>query len=85
MTHEIEIVRVIRGVPVDPGTPLWPATIFDLRSRRLRYQMVEKFHLLPLDQCGLSAKFSAIWCPNAGTNGRWQLIDMLPDAAREVA
>ena len=76
---EIEIVRVIKGIPEDQGNPLWPATIFDLRSRRLRYQMVEKFHLLPLEACGGSSKFSAIWCSHAGTSGRWQLIDVLPE------
>jgi hypothetical protein len=41
--------------------------------------MVEKFHLLPLDACGDSAKFRAIWCSHAGNNGRWQLVDVLPD------
>jgi hypothetical protein len=76
---EIEIVRVIKGIPVDQANPMWPATIFDLRSRRLRYQMVDKHHLFPLETCGDSAKFTAIWCSSAGTNGRWQLIDVLPE------
>ncbi len=78
--HMIETVRVIRGVPVDPETPLWPATIFDLRSRRLRYQMVEKRYLEPLQVCRDSAKFRAVWCPNAGPNGRWQLVEQIEGA-----
>ena len=78
--HMIETVRVIRGVPVDPETPLWPATIFDLRSRRLRYQVVEKHYLEPLTALGDSAKFRAIWCPNAGKRGRWQLVEQIEGA-----
>jgi hypothetical protein len=74
----------LKGKPVDPDAPMWPATIFDLRSRRLRYQMVNKHLLFSLETNG-TAKFSAVWCSSAGTNGRWQLIDMVPDHVREVA
>lgn len=76
---EIEIVWVHRGKPIDPDVPMWPATVHDLRSRRCRYQVVNKHLLFPLMETGGMAKFSAVWCPNAGTNGRWQLIDVLPD------
>ena len=80
-----EVVWVLRGKPVDPNLPMWPATIFDLRSRRLRFQMVNKHLLFPLMETGGTAKFSAIWCSSAGANGRWQLIDVVPDHVREVA
>jgi hypothetical protein len=39
--------------------------------------MVDKRYLLPLKACRDSAKFKAVWCPNAGPNGRWQLVEQI--------
>jgi hypothetical protein len=77
---KVETVRVICGRPVDPELPMWPATVLDLQSRRLRYQVVARHLLEPLKACGDSALFKAVFCPHAGTNGRWQLIEQIEGA-----
>lgn len=74
----IEVVWVHRGEPADPAEPMWPATVHDLRSYRLRYQHANKHLLMLIPRNGM-AKFSAVWCPQAENNGRWQLVDILPD------
>lgn len=79
MTTQTEVVWAIKGQPVDPAQPMWPVTIHDLRSRRLRYQAAPREVLAPLFDMGGMAKYSAIWLSHEGSNGRWQLIDVLPD------
>jgi hypothetical protein len=85
MTTPLEPVWVIRGQPADPSQDEWPVVAHDLQSRRLRYQMAPRYIALALGELSGMSKMSARWCPNDGKNGRWQLVDILPDNAREVA
>jgi hypothetical protein len=76
---------VIKGHADDPSAPHLPVTVHDIESRRLRYQTAPRDALAPILNMGGMAKYSAIWRPEEGTNGLWQLVDILPDDAREVA
>jgi hypothetical protein len=82
MTSQTEVVWAIRGKSVDPSAPMQPVTVHDLRSRRCRYQTAPRDLLTPLMELGGMAKFSALWMSHEGENGRWQLIDVLPDNVR---
>ena len=80
-----EITWVLLGWPLDPYQDEWPATVFDLHSRRVRYQRITKSQALETSLMGGTAKWSARWCPQVGDKGEWSLIDMVPDTATEVA
>ena len=81
----IEPIWVIKGYPIDPAQPMWPCTVHDIDSRRVRYQMVPRDALMPILDRGGMATYAAIWWPDRGERGEWQLVDILPDTAREVA
>ena len=74
-----EIVWVIRGFPENGDAAHYPVTVHDLRSRRVRYQFAPMSVIAPIWQSNGMAKFSAIWKSHEGTNGRWELIDVLPE------
>jgi len=76
---EAEIVWVIRGIPANSDAANYPVTVHDLRSRRVRYQHAPMSVIAPLWQHRGMAKFSAVWKSHEGTNGRWELIDVLPE------
>lgn len=79
MTEKVECVWVIRGIPKDASAAHYPVTVHDLRSRRLRYQFAPFEVLAPLWEQNGIAKFRAVWKSHEGTNGRWDLIDVLPN------
>jgi hypothetical protein len=45
----------------------------------VRYQFAPMSVIAPIWQSNGMAKFSAIWKSHEGTNGRWELIDVLPE------
>lgn len=86
MTQHIhEIVWAIRGQPFDPSQDHWPVVVHDMQSRRLRYQFAPRYIALALGEFNGMSKMRARWCPNIGSSGEWQLIDLLPDSATEAA
>lgn len=84
MTSSPEIVWAIRGEPFDPSQEIWPVTCHDLHSKRLRYQFAPRYIALALGEFGGMSKMTARWCPKAGENGEWALIDLLPDNVRTL-
>lgn len=80
-----ELAWVILGTPADPSQEMWPATVHDRESRRLRYQMIPKGQALEISLMGGMAKWRARWCPQVGDRGEWALIEMVEDTATEAA
>ena len=80
-----ELAWVILGEPADPSQDLWPATVMDCDSRRLRYQHIPKSQALEVSLMGGMAKWTARWCPQVGDRGQWALLEMVPDNATEAA
>ena len=76
---DAEIIWAIRGEPFDPSQEIWPVTCHDLHSKRLRYQFAPRYIALALGEFNGMSKMSAIWHPNVGDRGEWQLFDLLPD------
>lgn len=72
-TYEIEMVRVVLGIPENGAQKLHPVTIFDLTQRRVRYQLVAvEFakQMQPLTHC----LWHAIWLGD-----QWKLIDKVDE------
>lgn len=70
-----EIVNLSIGYPEDCHQALIPVTIFDLESRRVRYQKVHRDQLEVMGDTK-TAMWKAYW---TGTD--WRLIDIVPDTA----
>lgn len=73
----IERVNLAVGIPASPDQKMVPVTIFDLESRRVKYQHA------PRDQLAVmggrkTAQWTAIW---SSLGQEWKLLDIVSETA----